>query len=168
VRAFEALYRAHAGRINALCLRLTADPSLAEDCTQEAFVNAWKHLGSFTGGSRFGTWLHRIAVNQALAVKRRDGRRNTHLRVVDAAPGEDGTTPLDRAPAVARDEGAQIDLERAIAALPQQARRVFVLVGLNGYTHEEAAALLGIARGTSKAQLHRARRRLADALRAGL
>jgi RNA polymerase sigma-70 factor (ECF subfamily) len=158
--AFEALYRSHCGRVHAICLRLTRDAATAEDCVQEAFVSAWQHLDRFAGDSRFGTWLHRIAVNQALGVKRKHKRRSAHLRLVDAPADEDGLAPLDRAPAPSRDEAAQIDLEQAIAELPEQARKVFVLVGLNGYTHQESGAVLGIAPGTSKAQLHRARQLL--------
>jgi RNA polymerase sigma-70 factor (ECF subfamily) len=162
--AFEGLYRLHAGRVHAVCLRLTGDPGTAEDCVQETFVSAWQHLAGFAGGSRFGTWLHRIAVNQALGVKRKHKRRSTHLKLVEPKPADDAADPLEGAPAPRRDDGVRIDLERAIAALPEQARKVFVLVGLDGYTHEEAGAALGIAAGTSKAQLHRARQLLMQQL----
>lgn len=167
MKAFELLYRRHCGRVYAVCLRLTANEAQAEDCTQEAFVSAWRHLGSFAGGSRFGTWIHRIAVNEALGVKRKSTRRQRHLRVVEPVPGaDDEPDPLDRAPAPPTHHDARIDLEAAIAHLPEQARRVFVLVALGGYSHEEAGATLGIAAGTSKAQLHRARQLLMQRLEA--
>lgn len=168
VAAFEALYRLHCGRVYALCLRLTAEEATAEDCVQEAFVKAWKHLPRFAGHSRFGTWLHRIAVNEALGHLRRTRRRSAHLQLVEpphhgvdaaAAPN-----PLDRAAAPPRDEDSAIDLEAAIARLPPQARKVFVLVVMSGYTHEEVARDLAIAPGTSKAQLHRARQLLMQQL----
>ncbi len=150
-RAFEALYREHVGRVYGLCLRMTGEPAEAEDCTQEAFIQAWRKLGQFRGDAAFGTWLHRIAVNAVLARRRR-------------ARPED---PLEaRAELTATPESAsdQRDLETAIAALPEGARHVFVLHAVYGYTHDETAELLGIAGGTSKAQLHRARRLLAERL----
>ncbi len=164
--AFEALYRRHSGRAYAVCLRLTADAATAEDCVQEAFVNAWNALDSFAGDSRFGTWLHRIAVNQALGVKRKWKRRSTHLKLVAVQADEDGEAldPLDRVAAPSHDDAARIDLEQAIAELPEQARKVFVLVALHGHTHEEAGEALGVAVGTSKAQLHRARQLLKQRL----
>lgn len=147
--AFEKLYRTHAGWVYGLCLRLTGQRELAEDCTQECFVAAWRGLGRFEHRSRFSTWLHRIAVNTVLS-RRRPASQPALLSVetcadaVAAIPGE-----LDAA--------GPIDLEQAVAALPPGARDVLVLVGIYGYSHEESAALLGIAAGTSKAQLHRAR-----------
>jgi RNA polymerase sigma-70 factor (ECF subfamily) len=147
--AFEGLYRAHAGWVYGLCLRLTGQRQLAEDCTQESFVAAWRGLASFRKQSQFSTWLHRIAVNTVLN-RRRAERRSAlvsaeeHAESVAAVPG-------------ASDAAGPIDVERAIARLPRGARDVLVLVGIYGYTHEEAAAMLRIATGTSKAQLHRAR-----------
>jgi len=156
--AFEALYRRHAGRIFGLCLRLTVDRSQAEELTQECFVRAWEKLGSFRAESAFGTWLHRIAVNLALGGFRSRGRRG--LRVVegvDAAIVE--AVPEYRAP-----PETGLDLERAIASLPPGARSVFVLHDVEGWHHEEIAEQLGLAVGTSKAQLHRARRLLRQRL----
>jgi len=147
--AFEKLYRIHAGWVYGLCLRLTGQRELAEDCTQESFIAAWRGLPGFEHRSQFSTWLHRIAVNTVLS-RRRPASQPALLSVevcadaVAAVPGE-----LDAA--------GPIDLEQAIAALPPGARDVLVLVGIYGYSHEESAALLGIAPGTSKAQLHRAR-----------
>jgi len=147
--AFEQLYRAHAGWVYGLCLRLTGQRELAEDCTQECFVAAWRGLPGFERRSRFSTWLHRIAVNTVLS-RRRPASQPELLSVeryaeaAAAVPGE-----LDAA--------GPIDLEQAVAALPPGARDVLVLVGIYGYSHEESAALLRIAPGTSKAQLHRAR-----------
>lgn len=156
VGAFETLYRSHVARVHALCLRMTGSRAAAEDCVQETFVQAWQHLDRFEGQSAFGTWLHRIAVNCALGWQRAESRRPSgHLASVDTdQPDPWGADP--RAP----DIGLDLDLERAIATLPEGARNVLLLHTVGGFTHEETAALLGIAPGTCKAQLHRARRLL--------
>lgn len=159
-RAFEGLYRGYAARIHALCLRMTGSRAAAEDCVQETFVQAWQHLDKFEGRSAFGTWLHRIAVNCVLGWQRAESRRPSgHLAAVDVdRPDPWGADPH------APDIGLDLDLERAIATLPEGARNVLVLHTVGGYSHEETAALLGIAVGTCKAQLHRARRLLAARL----
>lgn len=159
IAAFEALYRRYAGRIHGLCLRMTGSPPAAEDCVQETFVQAWQNLGRFEGRSAFGTWLHRIAVNRVLSTQRAEKRRPVML----VAAGEDGEDPWGAAPG-ATDPGTDVDLERAIASLPDGARNVFVLQAVCGYTHEETAGMLGVAVGTCKAQLHRARRLLGERL----
>jgi RNA polymerase sigma-70 factor (ECF subfamily) len=149
--AFEALYRRHVAHIYALCLRMTGQVATAEDCTQEAFIQAWRNLPRFETRSAFGTWLHRIAVNAVLQHAR---RRSEDLGAGDSVEREVGDTLPDPS---AEDPAAGRDLERAIATLPPGARHVLVLVGIYGHSHEEAAQLLGIAVGTCKAQLHRAR-----------
>lgn len=150
-RAFEQLYRRHVARVHGLCLRLLQDAALAEDCTQETFINAWRHLGRFEARASLSTWLHRIAVNAALARTR--GRELFVLDETEQANSAD-----------LADIGAQLDLEQALAELPPGARHVLVLLGVYGHTHEEAAEMLGIAVGTCKAQLHRARRLIARQL----
>ena len=153
---FEDLYRTHLGQIYGLCLRLTGQPALAEDCTQDCFIAAWRALPTFEGRSQLSTWLHRIAVNTVLAHRRR--RPGDALRVA-------GT--LDEAVAEVPDfteASGTLDVEAALDRLPQGARDVLVLVGVYGHSHEEAATMLGIAAGTSKAQLHRGRRLLAQQL----
>jgi len=155
--AFEALYRNHVGKIYGLCLRMTAHPATAEDCTQETFIQAWRSLPTFERRSAFGTWLHRIAVNAVLA----QGRRRREELGQGASADELAAARPD--PSVG-DTGAAMDLERAIAGLPAGARQVLVLVGLYGHSHEEAAAMLGLAVGTCKSQLHRARQLLGERL----
>ena len=155
--AFRDLYRQHAGRIYALCLRLTGDPAAAGERTQDVFVRLWDKLRSFRGESAFSSWLHRLAVNVVLNERRTSGRRE--LRVMTAAD----PAALERGrgePSV----GLRIDLEQAIAGLPEGAREVFVLYDIEGYGHAEIARLVGIAEGTSKAQLFRARRLLREKL----
>jgi RNA polymerase sigma-70 factor (ECF subfamily) len=155
--AFEQLYRLHVGRVYALCLRLSGDATEARTLTQDAFVRAWEGLATFRGDSEFSSWLHRLTVNVVLADRRAAARRERRVAAdSDAAAYELGAseqwTP------------ERLDLEQAIAALPPGARAVFVLYDIEGYDHGEIAKLVGIAPGTSKAQLHRARRLLREAL----
>jgi RNA polymerase sigma-70 factor, ECF subfamily len=161
--AFESLYREHGARIHGLCLRMTGSREAAEDCVQETFVQAWNHLEEFEGRSAFGSWLHRIAVNCVLGWQRAESRRPSgHLAAVDVdRPDPWGADPQ------ASDIGLDLDLEKAIATLPEGARNVLVLHTIGGYSHEETAAFLGIAVGTCKAQLHRARRLLEARLENG-
>jgi RNA polymerase sigma-70 factor (ECF subfamily) len=159
--AFEALYRRHVGRVHGLCLRMTAQRETAEDCTQEAFVQAWRNLPRFEVRSSFGTWLHRIAVNTVLAQR----RRRAETLGADASAEESVAETL--ADATASDPTAGRDLEAAIASLPPGARHVLVLAGIYGFSHEEVAVMLGIAVGTCKAQLHRARKLLGTRLQLG-
>jgi RNA polymerase sigma-70 factor (ECF subfamily) len=158
VAAFEALYRQHEKRIYGLCLRMVADPSRAEDLTQEAFVRAWQKLGSFHGQSAFGTWLHRLTVNVVLGAIRSRSRRKDF-----AVANEELHIVPDPRPAPALESG--IDLTRAISELPPKARVVFLLHDVEGLKHGEVAEALGIAIGTSKAHLHRARQILREALK---
>ncbi|MCD4749839.1 MAG: sigma-70 family RNA polymerase sigma factor [Thermoanaerobaculales bacterium] len=157
--AFEALYHAHCRRIYALCLRLAARPADAEDLSQETFVRAWRALGSFRAESSFATWIHRVAINTVLA----------HFRRKESRPDFDGDTLDNVTPFHAATGGGQsataVDLERAIAGLPTGARTVFVLHDVEGYRHREISEMTGLAEGTSKAHLHRARRLLREKLR---
>jgi len=149
--AFEAIYRRDAGRTYALCLRMTADPALAEELTQETFIRAWSKLNSFRGDSAFRTWLRRLTINVVLTDRR--GRGPSLAEQVDSEQL-----------AAALDPGAAIDLESAISKLPPGARTIFVLHDVEGYRHDEIAGMLGVASGTSKTQLHRARKLLREAL----
>jgi len=153
--AFEALYRLHIDKIYGLCLRMTGNVSEAEDCAQEAFIQAWNKMDKFRGDSAFATWLHRIAVNSVLGRIRKSKREQDRIQdVADMAP----------APLETGDSGELRDLSQAIDRLPERARHVFVLHAVHGYSHDETGDMLGIATGTSKAQLHRARRLLAQQL----
>jgi RNA polymerase sigma-70 factor, ECF subfamily len=149
--AVEQVYRRHAPRVYAVCLRMTGNAATAEDCAQEAFVQAWRNLGQFETRSTFGTWLHRIAVNTVLQQVR---RRQELLGEGDSIEREVADRLADP---LGDDPGRSRDVEAAIAGLPAGARHVLVLVGLYGHSHEEAAQMLGVAVGTCKAQLHRAR-----------
>lgn len=153
--AFERLYRMHVDRVYGLCLRMTGNVSEAEDSTQETFIQAWNKLDLFRGDSAFSTWLHRIAVNAVLGRIRKSKREQDRIELAhEQSP----------APVVAADTGDMRDLSEAVDRLPAGARHVFVLHAVYGYSHEETGAMLDIAAGTSKAQLHRARRLLAQQL----
>ena len=155
-RAFERLYREHSGRVYGLCLRMTRDVQLAEDCTQETFINAWRALSRFETRSSLSTWLHRIAVNVSLAKRRKASPVEPSL---DDEEGTGGATEWTlETPVEVR------EIEAAIEALPDGARDALVLHALYGYSHGEAAQMLGVAEGTCKAQLHRARKLLRERL----
>jgi RNA polymerase sigma-70 factor (ECF subfamily) len=154
-RAFERLYRMHIDKVYGLCLRMTGNVAEAEDCAQDAFIQAWNKLSKFRGDSAFATWLHRIAVNTVLGRMRKSKREQDRIQVA---------SEISPAPASIGDSSNLRDLSDAVDRLPEGARHVFVLSGIYGYSHEESSNMLGIAVGTSKAQLHRARRLLSQQL----
>jgi RNA polymerase sigma-70 factor (ECF subfamily) len=157
-QAFEALYRRLVGRVYALCLRMARDAQRAEELTQDVFVRAWERLGSFRGESKFTTWLHRLAVNVVLQDGRSKGRREAREELT-ADPGE----YLGRVTEVF--PGTRMDLERAIASLPEGARKVLVLRDVYGYKYDEIAKMQDVALGTVKAQIHRARKMMREKLK---
>lgn len=156
--AFERLYRGNVNRVYAVCVRMVGDRSRAEELTQDVFVRAWQKLALFRGESAFTTWLHRLAVNVVLNARKSEGRANR--RITDDGDAIDDLPQ----PMLALAPGDALDLEKAIAGLPPGARRVFVLHDVEGYKHEEIAEMLDITSGGSKAQLHRARLLLREAL----
>ena len=158
--AFEQLYRSHCDRIYALCWRMCGgDRALAEDMVQEAFVRAWSKLHLFRGDSKFGTWLHRLTVNVVLSDRRIRVKRLQREQVF----GDD----LERVLVGDKNvfAGLRKDLEAAIAGLPERARTVLVLYDIEGYQHNEIAEMTGMAVGSSKAQLHRARKLVREVLK---
>lgn len=156
VSAFEELYRGHVGRVHGAILRLVGmDRGRAEELTQDAFVRAWQKLSSFRHESAFSTWLYRLGVNTALMdLRSRRDAKETDVEDLELAAGGD-------VPFCAGERG---DLERAVSGLPPRARAVLVLHDVEGWKHEEIATELGMAVGSSKAQLHRARGLLRNAL----
>ena len=157
MKAFERLYRLHSGKVMGLCLRMTRRHDVAEDCVQQTFIRAWRSLAAFEGRSAFGTWLHRIAVNEVLTHERNHGTRaesdGEAVEDAQAAPPDSHRE---------YDAGEVMDVERALSTLPPGSRHVVVLQTVYGYSHEEVAEMLGIAVGTCKAQLHRGRRLLRE------
>lgn len=151
LRAFERLYRRHTGRVHTLARRMIGREE-ADEATQDVFVRAWEKLSSFRGEAAFGTWLYRLAVNALLA------RRAASARWRDRFVEDDEV--LETAAMRPVETELRLDFESAIEHLPEGARQVFVLYDVEGYRHEEIATLLGITSGTSKSQLHRARKLL--------
>lgn len=155
-RAFEQIYRGHVGRVYALCLRMVGDPQHAEVLTQDAFVRAWEKLGTYRGEGSFGGWLHRLTANLVIEDRRRAARSAAWFTSAEDA-GERATAPV-------RSVEDAVSLERAIATLPPGARAAFVLHDIEGYRHREIAEMIGVASPTVRAQLHRARSLLRQAL----
>lgn len=154
VRAFEAIYRAHHRRVWALASRWETDTDRAEDLLQETFFRVWRSLPEFRGDSALSTWIHSIAVRTAIDRARGDDRRDRRERAVSrAARTETRTAP-----------GVGVDLERAIARLPDGQRRMLLLHAVEGYRCHEIAERLGVAVGTVRSQVHRARRKLKEVL----
>lgn len=160
--AFEQLYRQHHRRVYSLCLRMMQNEAEAEDLTQEVFVQLLRKVGMFRGDSAFTTWLHRLTVNQVLMFFRKKGVRLERTTEEGELPEQivKGTEDAGRMPVIDR-----IALDRAVAKLPPGYRAVFLLHDVEGYEHEEIARALGIAAGTSKSQLHKARMKLRGILK---
>ncbi len=147
-QAFERLYRGHVARIHSLVRRML-DEQEVDEVAQDVFVRAWQKLGTFRGESAFGTWLHRLAINVILGQRETLGIRRTRYL--------DGDAVLELVPTRRGAPETSLDMETAIGRLPDGARQVFVLHDIEGYRHEEIGEMLGLATGTSKSQLHRAR-----------
>jgi RNA polymerase sigma-70 factor (ECF subfamily) len=158
--AFEDLYRRYSRRVYSVCLRMTRNAHDAEDLTQEVFLHLLKKVGSFRGDSKFTTWLHSVTVSQVLMSLRRRKKRpevsledESALQAVREAKNPTGLPLVDG-----------VALKRAVARLPQGYRAVFGLYDVEGYDHAEVARILGVAEGTSKSQLHKARLKLRELL----
>jgi len=164
MQAFEELYQCYHRRVYSLCLRMTGNTAEAEDLTQEIFIHVYQKLGGFRGDSTLATWLHRVTVNKVLMHFRKNSRRRERTT-------EDGESPEPNV----KDSRAgsqspildRLALERAVARLTPGYRAVFILHDVEGYEHAETARMCGISVGTSKSQLHKARRRLCELLRQG-
>ena len=171
-RAMRLLWARHAPRVDAVVRRLVPDPDEAADVAQEVWIQLFRALPAWRGESQFGTWLHRVAVNRTLNALRRVRRIARHETSLDAAGPGGGRGAVDGAPSAAvlaaatavEPEGERALLAAAIAAAAERlapgARQVFLLHDVEGYTHEEIAASLGITAGGSKSQLSKARARL--------
>jgi RNA polymerase sigma-70 factor (ECF subfamily) len=163
--AFEALYNLHKRRVYSLCLRMTANTASAEDLTQEAFLQLFRKIGTFRGESAFSTWLHRMAVNVVLMQLRKKGLPLVPLEETmeteeDSPRKEPGADDPRLAGSVDR-----MQLQRSIASLPPGYRMIFLLHDVEGYEHNEIAAMVGCSIGNSKSQLHKARMKLREILK---
>jgi RNA polymerase sigma-70 factor (ECF subfamily) len=163
--AFALLYGLHKRRVYSLCLRMTANSAKAEDVTQEVFLQLFRKIGTFRGESAFSTWLHRMAVNVVLMQLRK--------KSLPVVPPEETLESEEETPK--KELGAQdpvlsgsidrLRLQRAVDALPPGYRRIFVLHDVEGYEHNEIAAMVGCSIGNSKSQLHKARMKLRKSLK---
>jgi len=154
--AVRALYDRHAPRVYAVVRRIAGDDHTAQDCAQEAWIRAIEAISSFRGEARFSTWLHRIAVNEALQVVRKRKRR------IERREPMPTSIPVEPDPS---DVLLERRLERALDRLPHGMREVLTLHDVEGYTHREIGELLGVAEGTSKSQLSKARAKMREILR---
>jgi RNA polymerase sigma-70 factor, ECF subfamily len=154
--AFEKLYRTNVSRIYTICLRISADRIKAEELTQDVFVKVWEKLNTFKGESKFSTWIYRIAVNTSLLELRNRKRWFARFRNFSMLLNFDKKVSISI--------GNSIDLENAISFLPEKARLIFIMHDIEGYKHDEIAKILSVKTGTTKAQLHRARKLLREAL----
>ncbi len=148
LKAFEQLYRANAAKVHGLCLRLCGHRELAEDLTQESFIRAWQKIESFRGDSAFGSWLYRLTSNVVIGHLRSQSKWKMVSFDSNLHEAELGIAQLDT---------SRGDIEKKLAGLPEQARVVIILHEYLGYQHNEIAELTGMAVGTSKSHLHRAK-----------
>ena len=159
--AFEELYRAHSGRLYSVACRMLGNTADAEDLLQEIFLAAHRKLDTFRGESALGTWLYRLATNLCLDhLRSRTGRRSQITDPLDDEIGLDDASSRG----LAEQTVTKMDLERALARLPEGCRAAFVLHDIEGLEHREVGEVLGIAEGTSKSQVHKARLRLRSLL----
>jgi RNA polymerase sigma-70 factor, ECF subfamily len=157
--AFETLYRQHAARIYTLACRMAGSPEDGEDLLQEIFLQVYRKLGSFKGDAAIGTWMYRLALNHCLDYVR--SRQAKMHKLTDTLDAETSFEPTAR-----RDTPiARLDLERAVERLPEGCREAFVLHDVEGFDHKEVGELMGIAEGTSKSQVFKARMKLRAMLR---
>jgi len=163
--AFEHLYKLHCKRVYNLCLRMIKNSAEAEDLSQQAFLQVFRRIGTFRGESGFSTWLHRVTVNTVLMYMRRRKPAEIlfedleHPNSDDESPNEYGSSDISMLGALDR-----LNLMRAVRKLPRGYRQLFLLYDVLGYKHREIGALLGFSTGSSKSQLHKARRRLRNLL----
>lgn len=151
--AYQRIYQSHIGQVYALCCRLTGDASLAEDAAQEVFIQLWKKIGNFQGGSKFSTWLHSVTANITISYMRK--QKGWWQRMFNIEDTEAANAEAEQATDVS-------ELDKHIRRLPERARVVFVLHAIEGHRHEEIAQMLDMAVGTSKAQFHRAKQLLKE------
>ncbi|KXK48083.1 MAG: ECF subfamily RNA polymerase sigma-70 factor [Chlorobi bacterium OLB5] len=157
--AFRELYNNNVKRVYAVCLRASQDTDIAEELTQEVFIKAWEKLSTFHFESKFSSWLHSIAVNQFLMMKRSEKRFNERVNELTDIITRDNPQAK-----IKQGYDSRIDIEGALEKLPEQARMAFILHDIEGYKHHEISKMMEIEVGTSKAHLHRARRMLREEL----
>jgi RNA polymerase sigma-70 factor (ECF subfamily) len=157
--AARSLYDIHSRRVHRLCFRLCGDEEMARDLVQDTFIRVFDRLSTFRGESAFATWVHRIAVTVSLNGLRKERRLKRGADDLDVA--SELPAPSDNV-----DPDLRSRLREAIEALPPGSRASVILHDIEGYTHAEIGAMLGIAEGTSKARLFDARAKLRKMLAA--
>lgn len=164
---FERLYHLHKRRVHAICLRMVANPSEAEDLTQEAFLQVFRRISTFQWKSAFSTWLHRLAFNVVLMELRQKKFREVPLEECTEPPNDQASRSKETASVDVSFTGLldRVRLDRAVRKLPASHKMVFVLHDVQGYKHQEIARMMDCSVQTSKVQLHRARMRLRKLLR---
>lgn len=164
--AFERIYRLHSRKVYALCVRMTADRTEAEDLTQEVFLQLFRKIGTFRGESTFSTWLHRISVNIVLMRFRKKGKMETSLDAISNPTDESSTPPREFGGPDMQVNGVidRITLQAAINELPRGYKAMFILRYIQGYKYNEIADILGCSAGNSKSQVYKARMRLRELL----
>ena len=159
--AFESIYRRHSRSVYNLAYRMVGHPADAEDLLQEIFLLAFNKLSSYQGQSALGTWLYRVATNRCLDHLRSRAKR--YQTMTDSLDEKETLTP-----SAATDTPAErVDLERSIAQLPDSYRAAFLLYDVEGFDHKEVAHILGVAEGTSKSLVHKARLKIRNTLGQG-
>ena len=153
--AYEKLYRANVGKVYALCLRMCGQKDLAEDLTQEAFIRAWQKLDSFRGDSKFSSWLYRLTSNVVIGHMR--SNKKWQFEDYDEGKHEQSLVEISQTTMMAANKK---DIEKALNTLSEQARVVLIMHEYLGYKHTEISKITGMAIGTSKTHLHRARAQL--------
>jgi RNA polymerase sigma-70 factor, ECF subfamily len=156
VAGYESLYHLHRSRVYSLCLRFTGNASDAEDLAQEVFLQMYRKISTFRGDAKFGSWLHRVAVNLALMRFRRRRLREVSLNIPQTLNPDPLQSPLRDQFGTSSFLVERVALGRALGSLSKARRSVVLLHDINGFTHGEVAQRLGVAAGTSKSQLHKA------------
>lgn len=163
--AFEVLYKMHSRRVYSLCLRMVKNTAEAEDLTQQAFLRLFQKIGTFRGDSSFSTWLHRVAVNVVLMHLRRAKPPEVPIDAPENADAAENVSHgIWSGNTMIRSGIQRLNIMRAIRKLPAGYKQMFLLHDVIGYKHIEIAELLGCTMGSSKSQLHKARKRMRDLL----
>ena len=157
-KAYNQLYQQYIGQVYGLCYRLTGEKMLAEDATQEVFIQLWRKIDNFKGDSKFSTWLHTVTSNITISYMRKQKSWLQKMFNIEDSVAINAVGGLPEA----QESSSAVDLESYVARLPDRARIVFVLHAIEGYRHHEIAAMTNMAVGTSKAQFHRAKQLLKE------
>ncbi|MFT2089796.1 RNA polymerase sigma factor [Paraglaciecola sp. 2405UD69-4] len=152
-QAYNILYSQYIGQVYGLCYRLTGEKTLAEDATQEVFIQVWRKINNYKGESKFSTWLHTVTSNVTISyIRKQKGWLQKMFNIEDSVAMYEET----------ESSSDTVDLESYVVRLPERARIVFVLHAIEGYRHEEIATMTGMAVGSSKSQFHRAKQLLQE------